>query len=177
MPASTTELLQHCLLILLCPGRHASRGPEVVFIGKVQQLLLHIRRRLVQLPPGLNHQFLRTCCWAASPWTPQARACERLVKTLGGARTDGDVVILGEDPAVEIGGHVVAHVHLGQVLVVLHLVVRDADALLRAAAQDLLDVGVYMAGFLCLAPAAGGIRLPCVYDLQVSGKARAPVCS
>jgi hypothetical protein len=34
-----------------------------------------------------------------------------------------------------------------------------------------------MAGFLCLAPAAGGIRLPCVYDLQVSGKARAPVCS
>eukprot|EP00976_Prorocentrum_cordatum_P049236 993897-Prorocentrum_minimum.AAC.7 len=41
------------------------------------------------------------------------------------------VVVLGEHPPVKIGGHVVAHIHLRHVLVVLHLVVRDAHALLE----------------------------------------------
>lgn len=55
---------------------------------------------------------------------------------IGGlARTDCDVVILGEDPAVEVWGHVIAHVHLCQVHVVRHLVVRDADTLLQRAQQ------------------------------------------
>lgn len=45
--------------------------------------------------------------------------------------TDGDVVVLGEHPPVKVRAHVVADVHLGEVGVVRHLVVRDADALLE----------------------------------------------
>ena len=42
---------------------------------------------------------------------------------------------LGEHPAVEVGRDVVADVHLGQVHVVRHLVVGDADALLRTRGE------------------------------------------
>mmetsp|Transcript_34308 Transcript_34308/g.76133 ORF Transcript_34308/g.76133 Transcript_34308/m.76133 type:complete len:465 (-) Transcript_34308:340-1734(-) len=47
------------------------------------------------------------------------------------AGADGHVVVLGEHPAVEVRGHIITHVHLSQVLVVLHLVIGDADALLE----------------------------------------------
>ena len=48
-----------------------------------------------------------------------------------GSRSDTDVVVLGEDPSVEIGRDVVTDVHLGHLLVELHLFVRDLDALLE----------------------------------------------
>lgn len=38
--------------------------------------------------------------------------------------------LLGEHPAVEVRGHVVADVHLCEVLVVVHLVLWDTDTLL-----------------------------------------------
>mmetsp|Transcript_47301 Transcript_47301/g.146472 ORF Transcript_47301/g.146472 Transcript_47301/m.146472 type:complete len:510 (+) Transcript_47301:401-1930(+) len=48
-----------------------------------------------------------------------------------GARAHGHVVALGEDPGVEVRGDVLAHVHLRALLVVLHLRVVDAHALLE----------------------------------------------
>mmetsp|Transcript_22559 Transcript_22559/g.62597 ORF Transcript_22559/g.62597 Transcript_22559/m.62597 type:complete len:456 (+) Transcript_22559:3741-5108(+) len=48
-----------------------------------------------------------------------------------GAGAHSHVVVLGEHPAVKIGRHIIPDVHLCQVLVVLHLVVRDPDALLE----------------------------------------------
>uniref|UniRef100_J3LH13 Uncharacterized protein n=1 Tax=Oryza brachyantha TaxID=4533 RepID=J3LH13_ORYBR len=66
-----------------------------------------------------------------------------------GAGADGDVVALGEHPPVEVRRDVVADVHLGALLVVLHLVVGDPDALLErdgvlvvAGAHVLGDAGV-----------------------------------
>ena len=63
------------------------------------------------------------------------------------------MVVLGEHPAVEVGGDVVADVHLGEVLVVLHLLVGDLDALLEGdgvvvlAGVDVLgDAGVGTVG-------------------------------
>lgn len=63
---------------------------------------------------------------------PDARL-EPLDLRLGGhrARPDGDVVALGEDPAVEVRGDVAADVHLGEVVVVGHGLVGEADALLE----------------------------------------------
>ena len=48
-----------------------------------------------------------------------------------GASAYGDVVVLREDPGVEVGGDIVAHVHFGQVFVVGHFVVGQANALLE----------------------------------------------
>jgi hypothetical protein len=45
------------------------------------------------------------------------------------------MVILGEHPAIEIRGNIITHIHLSQVLVVLHLVIGDADALLLMDGQ------------------------------------------
>jgi hypothetical protein len=44
---------------------------------------------------------------------------------------DANMVVLGEHPAVEVGGHVVTDVHLGEVLIEGHLLVVDLDALLE----------------------------------------------
>mmetsp|Transcript_8947 Transcript_8947/g.37885 ORF Transcript_8947/g.37885 Transcript_8947/m.37885 type:complete len:469 (+) Transcript_8947:245-1651(+) len=57
------------------------------------------------------------------------RLDRRLVHDRAGAHRD--VVVLGEDPAVKVGRDVVADVHLRQILVVLHLLVGDLDALLE----------------------------------------------
>mmetsp|Transcript_7058 Transcript_7058/g.14178 ORF Transcript_7058/g.14178 Transcript_7058/m.14178 type:complete len:550 (-) Transcript_7058:90-1739(-) len=48
-----------------------------------------------------------------------------------GSGADADVVVLGEDPSVEIGRDVVSDVHFGHLLVELHLLLRDLDALLE----------------------------------------------
>mmetsp|Transcript_83181 Transcript_83181/g.214271 ORF Transcript_83181/g.214271 Transcript_83181/m.214271 type:complete len:590 (-) Transcript_83181:14-1783(-) len=48
-----------------------------------------------------------------------------------GAGAHGHVVVLGEDPGVEVRRHVLTNVHLSALLVVLHLVLRDAHALLE----------------------------------------------
>lgn len=40
---------------------------------------------------------------------------------------------------IEVRGHIVAYVHLSQVLVVLHLVIRDADALLWCCNTNAID--------------------------------------
>jgi len=53
-----------------------------------------------------------------------------------GAGADADVVVLGEDPRVKVGRDVVADVHLGEILVVGHLVVRDLNALLDGEKQQ-----------------------------------------
>mmetsp|Transcript_24051 Transcript_24051/g.56996 ORF Transcript_24051/g.56996 Transcript_24051/m.56996 type:complete len:307 (-) Transcript_24051:119-1039(-) len=42
------------------------------------------------------------------------------------------MIALGEDPGVEVGRHIISDVHLGPVLVVFHLVLRDAHALLES---------------------------------------------
>mmetsp|Transcript_5835 Transcript_5835/g.10519 ORF Transcript_5835/g.10519 Transcript_5835/m.10519 type:complete len:428 (-) Transcript_5835:55-1338(-) len=49
-----------------------------------------------------------------------------------GAGSDCHVVALGEDPGVEIWRHIISHVHLGTVLIVVHLRLRDAHALLES---------------------------------------------
>mmetsp|Transcript_140129 Transcript_140129/g.198604 ORF Transcript_140129/g.198604 Transcript_140129/m.198604 type:complete len:287 (-) Transcript_140129:159-1019(-) len=41
------------------------------------------------------------------------------------------MIALGEDPGIEVGRHIISDVHLGPVLVVFHLLVRDAHALLE----------------------------------------------
>ncbi|GER49967.1 smr (Small MutS Related) domain-containing protein [Striga asiatica] len=70
-----------------------------------------------------------------------------------GAGADGHVVALWEDPTVEIRRYVVAYVHLGEVLVVLHLLFGDADPLLKgdgilvvAGADGFGDAGVGAVG-------------------------------
>mmetsp|Transcript_33863 Transcript_33863/g.106495 ORF Transcript_33863/g.106495 Transcript_33863/m.106495 type:complete len:399 (+) Transcript_33863:23-1219(+) len=55
-----------------------------------------------------------------------------------GAGADADVVVLGEDPRVKVGRDVVADVHLGEVLIVLHLLVGDLDALLEGDGEVVL---------------------------------------
>ena len=60
--------------------------------------------------------------------------------------THSDVVVLGEHPAVEVRGHIIADVHLCQVLVVVHLVVRDADALLEGNGVVVLTCSSTSAG-------------------------------
>ena len=62
-----------------------------------------------------------------------------------GAGADTDVVVLGEDPAVEVGGDVVTDVHLGHLLVELHLVVGDLDALLEGDGE-VVKAGVHALG-------------------------------
>ena len=42
------------------------------------------------------------------------------------------MVVLGEHPSVEVGGDVVTNVHLSELLVELHLLVGDLDALLES---------------------------------------------
>ena len=49
-----------------------------------------------------------------------------------GASANGNMIALGEDPGVEVGRHIISDVHLGPVLVVFHLVLRDAHALLES---------------------------------------------
>mmetsp|Transcript_67538 Transcript_67538/g.147132 ORF Transcript_67538/g.147132 Transcript_67538/m.147132 type:complete len:485 (-) Transcript_67538:263-1717(-) len=49
-----------------------------------------------------------------------------------GASANGHVVILGEDPCVEVGRDVIANVHLCTLLVVFHFVLRDPHALLES---------------------------------------------
>mmetsp|Transcript_16027 Transcript_16027/g.52205 ORF Transcript_16027/g.52205 Transcript_16027/m.52205 type:complete len:524 (+) Transcript_16027:104-1675(+) len=44
---------------------------------------------------------------------------------------DADMVVLGEDPGVKVGRHVIADIHLGQVLIVRHLLIRNLDAFLE----------------------------------------------
>ena len=60
---------------------------------------------------------------------PPTKLPKKKKKTL--QLTDGDVVVLGEHPPVKVRRHVVPDIHLGQVAVVGHLVLRDADALLE----------------------------------------------
>eukprot|EP00968_Pinguiococcus_pyrenoidosus_P016466 scaffold1596_cov302-Pinguiococcus_pyrenoidosus.AAC.35 len=48
-----------------------------------------------------------------------------------GASAHADVVILGEDPSVEVGADIVTHVHLSELLVERHLLIVDLDALLE----------------------------------------------
>jgi len=48
-----------------------------------------------------------------------------------GTGSDTDVVVLGEDPSVEIRGDIVTDVHLSHLFVESHLVVRDLDSLLE----------------------------------------------
>mmetsp|Transcript_76283 Transcript_76283/g.120462 ORF Transcript_76283/g.120462 Transcript_76283/m.120462 type:complete len:339 (-) Transcript_76283:652-1668(-) len=47
------------------------------------------------------------------------------------AGAHGHMVALGEDPGVEVRRHVLAHVHLGTVLVVIHLLLRNSHTLLE----------------------------------------------
>mmetsp|Transcript_25120 Transcript_25120/g.99067 ORF Transcript_25120/g.99067 Transcript_25120/m.99067 type:complete len:205 (-) Transcript_25120:506-1120(-) len=46
-------------------------------------------------------------------------------------RTNSNMIILGEDPSVEIRRDVVSNVHFGELLVVFHLVLRELDPLLE----------------------------------------------
>mmetsp|Transcript_1927 Transcript_1927/g.4195 ORF Transcript_1927/g.4195 Transcript_1927/m.4195 type:complete len:472 (+) Transcript_1927:126-1541(+) len=69
------------------------------------------------------------------------------------SRAHGDVVVLREHPAVEVGRDVVSDVHFREVLVVLHLLVRQRDALLEgdgvvvlAGTHRLGDAGVGTVG-------------------------------
>lgn len=48
-----------------------------------------------------------------------------------GTSSNSDVVVLGEDPSVEIGGNIISDVHLGHFFVELHLVIRDLNSLLE----------------------------------------------
>mmetsp|Transcript_15478 Transcript_15478/g.10838 ORF Transcript_15478/g.10838 Transcript_15478/m.10838 type:complete len:277 (+) Transcript_15478:891-1721(+) len=48
------------------------------------------------------------------------------------------MVVLGEHPAVEVRGHVITDVHLSEVLVELHLLVIDLDALLEGNGEVVL---------------------------------------
>lgn len=43
----------------------------------------------------------------------------------------GHMIALGEHPGVEVGGDVISQVHLGEIFVVLHLLVRQSDPLLK----------------------------------------------
>ena len=41
------------------------------------------------------------------------------------------MIVFGEDPAIEVRGHIVSDIHLCHVLVIIHLVLWNADALLQ----------------------------------------------
>mmetsp|Transcript_76284 Transcript_76284/g.120466 ORF Transcript_76284/g.120466 Transcript_76284/m.120466 type:complete len:499 (-) Transcript_76284:183-1679(-) len=47
------------------------------------------------------------------------------------AGAHGHMVTLGEDPGIEVRRHILAHVHLGPLLVVIHLLLRDLHSLLE----------------------------------------------
>mmetsp|Transcript_742 Transcript_742/g.1646 ORF Transcript_742/g.1646 Transcript_742/m.1646 type:complete len:271 (+) Transcript_742:624-1436(+) len=46
--------------------------------------------------------------------------------------SNGNVIILGEHPSVEIWRHIISDIHLSQILVVLHLLIIDANTLLES---------------------------------------------
>ena len=78
------------------------------------------------------------------------QALDQGLVLLHGSGADRNVVVLGEHPGVEVGGHVRAHVHLGEALVVLHLLRGELDALLEG------DRHVVIAGVHGLGHAAVG---------------------
>ena len=112
-----------------------------------------LTRALGHVAGGVTHQ---NCPVLHAPWARVLRDGMRLdandlatVDAHGRAITDallvpldallvddsagahGDVVALGEDPGVEVRGDVITHIHLGAVLVVVHLLFRNAHALLE----------------------------------------------
>ena len=50
---------------------------------------------------------------------------------LHGARTDGNVVVLGKNPGVKVGRHIITNVHFRQFVVVRHLIFRQPNPLLK----------------------------------------------
>mmetsp|Transcript_14599 Transcript_14599/g.29399 ORF Transcript_14599/g.29399 Transcript_14599/m.29399 type:complete len:418 (-) Transcript_14599:489-1742(-) len=89
-----------------------------------------------------------------------------------GACAHSNVVVLGEHPSVEIGGYIVSHVHLSQVLVVLHLLIGNLDSLLEGHSV------VIRSCTHCLGNA--GVRTICPDDqveVHRGGEPRAALCA
>ena len=92
---------------------------------------------LAALGPGVLRDGVRLDTDDLSTLSPRRGTVARRLLVLldsslvdNGSGADGHVVVLGEHPSVEVRGDIVTDVHLSKVLVVLHLVIGDTDALL-----------------------------------------------
>jgi hypothetical protein len=70
-----------------------------------------------------------------------------------GSSAHTDVIVLGEHPCVEVRRYVIADIHLSELLVELHLVVADLDALLEGDGEVVLSgidgLGYAAVGAVC----------------------------
>ena len=73
---------------------------------------------------------------------PSLETLNQALVLLHRAGANRHVVVFGEDPGIEIGGHISAHVHLGEIFVVGHLLSRQLPAEEMTYYEDLAEMYV-----------------------------------